>query len=111
MSTDQLQADDCKQQTCYMQGCACRLIGWLTACASGAHSPATLPRLLQLLDRDLEVAEEQHQTALGAHLMVLDSLLDLQVRAAGLHSGQHGFAASQQASNNVVCRSATNIKP
>jgi hypothetical protein len=33
----------------------------------------------QLLDRDLEVAEEQHQTALGAHLMVLDSLLDLQV--------------------------------
>jgi hypothetical protein len=35
--------------------------------------------LLQLLDRDLEVAEEQHQTALGAHLMVLDSLLDLQV--------------------------------
>lgn len=41
-----------------------------------------LSRLLQLLDRDLEVAEEQHQTALGTHLMVLDSLLDLQVRAA-----------------------------
>lgn len=40
-----------------------------------------LPALLQLLDRDLEVAEEQHQTALAAHLMVLDSLLDLQVRA------------------------------
>jgi hypothetical protein len=37
--------------------------------------------LHQLLDRDLEVAEEQHQTALGAHLMVLDSLLDLQVGA------------------------------
>jgi hypothetical protein len=33
----------------------------------------------QLLDRDLEVAEEQHQTALGAHLMVVSSLLDLQV--------------------------------
>ena len=40
----------------------------------------SLSLLLQLLDRDLEVAEEQHQTALGAHLMVLDSLLDLQVQ-------------------------------
>jgi hypothetical protein len=36
--------------------------------------------LLQLLDRDLEEAEEQHQAALRSHLMVLDSLLDLQVR-------------------------------
>lgn len=38
------------------------------------------PCLLQLLDRDLEEAEEQHQAALRSHLMVLDSLLDLQVR-------------------------------
>lgn len=45
--------------------------------------------LHQLLDRDLEVAEEQHQTALGAHLMVLDSLLDLQV---GVMSWGHGLA-------------------
>jgi hypothetical protein len=36
--------------------------------------------LLQLLDRDLEEAEGQHQAALRSHLMVLDSLLDLQVR-------------------------------
>jgi hypothetical protein len=41
--------------------------------------------LLQLLDRDLEEAEEQHQAALRSHLMVLDSLLDLQVRGALSH--------------------------
>eukprot|EP00879_Flechtneria_rotunda_P018279 GHRR01019176.1.p1 GENE.GHRR01019176.1~~GHRR01019176.1.p1 ORF type:complete len:185 (+),score=71.19 GHRR01019176.1:691-1245(+) len=43
--------------------------------------------LVQLLDRDLEEAEEQHQAALRAHLLVVDSLLDLQAaRLAGLEA-------------------------
>uniref|UniRef100_A0A383W766 Dynein regulatory complex subunit 2 n=1 Tax=Tetradesmus obliquus TaxID=3088 RepID=A0A383W766_TETOB len=43
--------------------------------------------LVQLLDRDLEEAEEQHQAALRSHLMVLDSLLDLQAeRLAGMEA-------------------------
>lgn len=42
---------------------------------------------VQLLDRDLEEAEEQHQLALRSHLLVLDSLLDLQAsRLAGLEA-------------------------
>ncbi len=31
-----------------------------------------------MLDRDLEEAEEQYGTAVRAHMMVLDALLDLQ---------------------------------
>ncbi|KAF6253998.1 flagellar associated protein [Scenedesmus sp. NREL 46B-D3] len=43
--------------------------------------------LVQLLDRDLEEAEEQHQAALRSHLMTLDSLLDLQAeRLAGMEA-------------------------
>ena len=34
--------------------------------------------IIQMLDRDLEDAEEQYQMAHRAHLMVMDSLLDLQ---------------------------------
>lgn len=34
--------------------------------------------IIQMLDRDLEEAEEQYQMAHRAHLMVMDSLLDLQ---------------------------------
>eukprot|EP00775_Hariotina_reticulata_P008068 gene8068-8263_t len=42
---------------------------------------------LQLLDHDLEEAEEQHQAALRAHLIVIDRLLDLQAaRLAGLEA-------------------------
>lgn len=34
--------------------------------------------LLQMLDRDLEEAEEQYQLATRSHLVVVDALLDLQ---------------------------------
>jgi hypothetical protein len=34
--------------------------------------------LLQMLDRDLEEAEEQYQLAVRAHMVVVDQLLDLQ---------------------------------
>jgi hypothetical protein len=34
--------------------------------------------IIQMLDRDLEDAEEQYQLALRGHLMVVESLLDLQ---------------------------------
>ena len=46
----------------------------------------TLDRcLLQMLDRDLEDAEEQYGTALRGHLQTIDSLLDLQyARLRGL---------------------------
>lgn len=33
---------------------------------------------MQMLDRDLEDAEEQYRTALQGHLQVIDNLLDLQ---------------------------------
>lgn len=34
--------------------------------------------IIQMLDRDLEDAEEQYQLALRGHLQVVESLLDLQ---------------------------------
>lgn len=34
--------------------------------------------IVQMLDRDLEEAEEQYQMAVRAHMVVVDSLLDLQ---------------------------------
>ena len=41
--------------------------------------------LLQMLDQDLEDAEEQYGTALRGHLQIIDSLLDLQyARMRGL---------------------------
>lgn len=57
------------------------LAATFTTAPSNCLAVVVCRRLLQLLDRDLEVAEDQQQTALAAHLMVLDSLLDLQVRA------------------------------
>lgn len=41
--------------------------------------PAPTTNRHQMLDRDLEEAEEQYGMAVRAHMMVLDSLLDLQV--------------------------------
>lgn len=76
------------------------------ACTKSADLTSSC--LVQLLDRDLEVAEEQHQTALGAHLMVLDSLLDLQVRNAcgfgGLGQGHCGNNTTQHCSWPCVAR-------
>ena len=63
----------------------CETCGWTvpsTTCSGVCCSAlrcAVVRCLPQLLDRDLEEAEEQHQAALRSHLMVLDSLLDLQV--------------------------------
>ena len=39
----------------------------------GCHFPAT-----QMLDRDLEEAEEQYAMAVRGHMMIVDNLLDLQ---------------------------------
>ena len=43
------------------------------------HSPLTLAGMCQMLDRDVEEAEEQYQMALRAHLQNIDALIDLQV--------------------------------
>ncbi len=45
--------------------------------------PFSFPTL-QMLDRDLEEAEEQYSLAVRSHMLVVDNLLDLQVGLRGL---------------------------
>lgn len=64
---------------------------WLTinclpttwGCAGLTSLPAPVPHrtqdaIVQMLDRDLEEAEEQYGLAVRGHMMIMDSLLDLQ---------------------------------
>ena len=64
---------------------ACRVRARTRACAVRAptthcHCPPPPPRAdcTQMLDRDLEEAEEQYGLAVRSHMMVVDNLLDLQ---------------------------------
>jgi hypothetical protein len=66
----------------------------LTAAAVAAALPTGMSPL-QLLDHDLEEAEEQHQAALRAHLIVIDSLLDLQVGTVAGGEGTSGPRAGR----------------
>lgn len=86
------------------------LVGHTHARGPASHTPISHPCLTlsplvvtltvvtlftQMLDRDLEEAEEQYGLAVRAHMMVMDSLLDLQY--ARMRALEAEFAAQLKA--------------
>lgn len=57
--------------------------------------------IVQMLDRDLEEAEEQYNLAVRGHMMIMDRLLDLQFQRMKALEAQ--FDADLQASANASC--------